>query len=548
MKLVPGTTVKKEFRARRKLVDLLAGVVWLTSWATAHAQRPSTPPSGQFEWRFSLKQNQVAPSNITAQNICFKRHRFQIDAEDLPPFMRLLGPPTFTVNPHNQYSVPVEFDSTGLKAGQSEGLVTIKCVTCPREKGCAQDRQLLHIHMTVLATEPEMTGTRSAEHGPPAVGTSRPSRSFVPGRVLMVIPLGSSETMADTAKEIARRHGLVPVEVHPLISISAGLVVFAITDGTDVLTKVAELGANAQPDWLYRAEAHDTDLYAQLQYGPKLIRADRLHGSVTGEGIKVTLVDTGLDGNHPALRGKVLEQIDMTGKGFTPDTHGTLLAGIVAAEPNNGIGISGVAPRTEILAVKACQPQAPQAVEAECWSLTLARGLDFAIQKAARVINLSLGGPKDMLVTRLVDEAVNRGSVVVAAAGNDGPRGQPSFPAALPNVIAVTAVDAQEQLYAEATQGDFIDLAAPGVEILSTGPGNKFLVSSGTSLATAFVTGTVALALQQHPGLSPQAVQALLEQTAKDLGPPGKDPQFGSGLVDACKAVAQLNGDQNLCR
>ncbi len=114
--------------------------------------------------------------------------------------------------------------------------------------------------------------------------------------------------------------------------------------------------------------------YAQLQYGPKLIRADRLHGSVNGEGIKVTLVDTGLDGNHPALKGKVLEQIDMTGKGFTPDTHGTLLAGIVAAEPNNGIGISGVAPRTEILAVKACQPQAPQAVEAECWSLTLAKG------------------------------------------------------------------------------------------------------------------------------------------------------------------------------
>ena len=115
-------------------------------------------------------------------------------------------------------------------------------------------------------------------------------------------------------------------------------------------------------------------------------------------------------------------------------------------------------------------------------------------------------------------------------------------------MLAVTAVDAKEQLYPGASRGSFIDLAAPGVEIISTGPGGKLLVASGTSLAAAFVTGTVALVLEQQPRISPAALQSLLEHTAKDLGPAGKDPQFGSGLVDACRAIAQLKGDPRLCR
>jgi subtilisin family serine protease len=109
-------------------------------------------------------------------------------------------------------------------------------------------------------------------------------------------------------------------------------------------------------------------------------------------------------------------------------------------------------------------------------------------------------------------------------------------------------VDSKNRLYSSATQGNFISLAAPGVEIISTSPGGKLLVSSGTSLATAFVSGTAALALQQQSRLSPRALQTLLERTAQDLGPPGKDPQFGNGLVNACRAVAELKHDSKLCR
>lgn len=542
------TTVKRECGTTRELATLLVGILWLTPWATARPQRPA---GGDFEWRFSLKQNQVAPSNITARNSCFKRHRFQVELQNLP-FMRLLDSPTFSVNPRNQYSLRVEFDSTGFAAGEYQGAVLIKCATCRGEKGCTQDFQRLNVYMTIVAPEQAAALTKSGETKP-AANRQRPG-AFVPNRVLALIAPASPQAMAATAQELAAAYGLTLIEVYPLVSTNDGLVAFGVPGGTDVLGIVAGLKADhrvraAQPDFVYETAVQNNDSLVRLQYGPRLIRADRLPPSPAGEGIKIAVIDTGIDTTDAELKGKVSELVDRTGNGFTPDIHGTMLAGIIAAEPGKDVGISGVAPRSQLLAIKACQPVSAQAIEAQCWSLTLAKGLDFAIQKGARIINLSVGGPQqDKLLTRLVGEAVHRGCVVVAAAGNNGPRGQPSFPAALAGVIAVTAVDVAENLYPDATRGEYISLAAPGVEIVSTGPGNTFVVSSGTSLAAAFVTGTAALLLQQQPGMSSQAVQALLEHTAKDLGPPGKDPQFGSGLVDACQAIAQLTGGRNLCR
>ncbi len=274
----------------------------------------------------------------------------------------------------------------------------------------------------------------------------------------------------------------------------------------------------------------------------------RLRGHASGRGVTVALVDTGLDADHARIKSRILEAVDVTGKTFTPDLHGTLLAGIIAAEASDDSGSGGIAPGAQLLAVKACHPDAPRAMEAQCWSLALAKGMDLAIQKGARVINLAIAGPKDRLLPRLVDVAVSRGSFVVAAAGNDGPAGLPAFPAALDNVAAATAVDAHERLYPRATRGSFVDLSAPGVEILSTAPGGKYLVSSGTSLAAAHVAGAAALLLELWPRLTPFELQSLLEETAKDLGLPGKDPLFGSGLVDVCRAAAKLNSGATLCR
>jgi subtilisin family serine protease len=163
-------------------------------------------------------------------------------------------------------------------------------------------------------------------------------------------------------------------------------------------------------------------------------------------------------------------------------------------------------------------------------------------------MNLSIGGPEDKLLARLVDNATRKGIIVVSAAGNDGPNGKPSFPAAFDNVIAVTAVDAASHIYSHATTGSFVDLAAPGVDIVSTGPGGRAQMFSGTSAATAFGTGAVALLLRERSNLTPSELNTLLRDTATDLGPVGPDTQFGYGLLNVCQALGKLTNRKINCR
>ena len=373
----------------------------------------------------------------------------------------------------------------------------------------------------------------------PSAPAAQPAPEFVVNRVLATIPLADLAAMQALAQAIAADHNLTLLAVNAIDSVNLGLVEYTILDGLDPLAKSAELAADArvessQPEFIYQT----TSKQEQLYYGPKLIRAGNLPATVTGKGVRVALIDTGVDTGRSELKGKVQEAVDMTGKGLSADVHGTMLAGIIAADRDSGIG---VAPNVVLLAIKACQANRPQRIEGTCWSSTLTRGIDFANTKAAQVINLSVGGPQDKLVSRLVEEAVKRHISVVAAAGNDGAKGQPRYPAALDNVIAVTAIDAARQLYQQATRGKFIDVAAPGVEIVSIGPGTRSPISSGTSFAAAFVTGTIAVLLEQRGSLTPQDMQAVLEKAAQDLGAPGKDEEFGSGLVDACRAIAQVD-------
>jgi subtilisin family serine protease len=242
----------------------------------------------------------------------------------------------------------------------------------------------------------------------------------------------------------------------------------------------------------------------------------------------------------------VAEYSDVTGTGWTPDVHGSLVAGIIAADSSSGTG--GIAPGAKLIAVKSCVAQSSSSAAARCWSSTLARGIDLATQKNVRILNLSVGGPEDKLLSRMVDAAMKKGIAVVSAAGNDGPGGKPSYPAAFKGVIAVTAVDANERLYPQATRGSYVGLAAPGVDVVSTGPGGRRQVFSGTSAAAAFASGAVALLLQQRPSLSPQDLQNLLQQTARPLGPATPDASFGYGLLDVCRAMVKLTNRQSTCR
>jgi subtilisin family serine protease len=237
----------------------------------------------------------------------------------------------------------------------------------------------------------------------------------------------------------------------------------------------------------------------------------------------------------------------VTGTGWTPDAHGTLVAGVIAAEALETAGTGGVAPGAQVVAVKSCVALSWRRAEARCWSSTLARGIDLAAGKSVRVMNLSVGGPEDRLLASMVGAAARKGIIVVSAAGNDGPLGKPSYPAAFDNVIAVTAVDAARRLYAQATRGSFVDLAAPGVDILSNGPGGRAQLFSGTSAATAFASGAVARLLQQR-SLTQAELEALLRDTATDLGLGGRDAEFGDGLINVCRALVSLSGRKLDCR
>ncbi|MCW9054145.1 MAG: S8 family serine peptidase, partial [Motiliproteus sp.] len=235
------------------------------------------------------------------------------------------------------------------------------------------------------------------------------------------------------------------------------------------------------------------------------------------------------------------------GRGYSADGHGTAVAAIIAAARNNGVGAAGIAPGVEISSYKACHPRRPGGMSAQCWSSSIVKALDEAISENIPLINMSLGGPPSPLLQRMLEVAEQRGLMVFAAAGNGGANASPVYPAALPQSLAVTAVDTDRQLYRMANRGSYINVAAPGVDIITAGPEGGQPILSGTSMATAHATGVAALLMQANPEMTATEVAAILESTSEDLGAEGIDSEFGSGLLNACQGASQVADVSGLC-
>jgi len=254
------------------------------------------------------------------------------------------------------------------------------------------------------------------------------------------------------------------------------------------------------------------------------------------------VVDTGVDVNHPALRGHIARTANFVEGGetsFSRDRHGTAVAGIIGARSPEGEGILGIAPDAEIVAAKACWYADRRTAKALCSSWTLAKAIDFAINAGTQVLNLSLSGPADALLGRLLIAADARGIVVVAAAAEETP--DAGFPAMLPPVIAVVASDAKGQVQAPEWLDHKQAIAAPGVDILTTTPHGSYDFLSGSSLAAAHVTGVVALLLEQRPKLAPSEIRELLRLTVHPvMVKSGASAPAALGLVDACAALSKL--------
>ncbi len=230
-----------------------------------------------------------------------------------------------------------------------------------------------------------------------------------------------------------------------------------------------------------------------------------------------------------------MEEFDAVGRHETPHAHGTGMAGAIAARRQ----LMGVAPGARIFAVHAFSTEARESAQAT--TKHILAGLDYAIKKGARVINMSFAGPYDPLLALAMKNAREKGVVLIAAAGNAGPKSPPLYPAADPNVIAVTATDQNDKLFAQANQGPHVAVAAPGVEILEPAPSNTYQVTTGTSVAAAHVSGVAALLLERDPALDATSVHEILTLSAKRVGSTGRDDQLGWGLVDPAQALLDLD-------
>lgn len=350
----------------------------------------------------------------------------------------------------------------------------------------------------------------------------------------LVAEIDGTLTDAQT-DELARRHGLVRVESQnfPLIGATIGL--FRVTNNrpVDVVSRefAAEAGVRGvQFNMRYLLMQQKTSEGDPAQYAVAKLRLPQAHKLAHGMNVTIAVIDSGIDTRHPELANTISDSFDALGSKEGPHVHGTGIAGAIAAHSR----LMGSAPEARIIAIRAF---APSSTGAESSSYTIIKSLNYAVLHGAQIVNMSFAGPKDPLIERGLIATAERGVLMIAAAGNAGAKSPPLYPAANPNVIAVSGTDAQDRLFSASNRGVHISIAAPGTDVFLPAPDGKYQMTSGTSFSAAYVSGIAALILERNPALKPNDVRAILEKTARDLGAPGRDQLFGAGQADAFAAV-----------
>jgi hypothetical protein len=331
-------------------------------------------------------------------------------------------------------------------------------------------------------------------------------------------------------QSLAKTYGLGEVSAWPIPELGIHCVVFELPAGETPGAMLARLQRDhrvesAQPLNSFAAHASAyNDPYRQLQTNLDAMGVVAAHRWSRGAGVNVAIVDTGADTKHPDLAGRVVDQqnfVDADAASFQRDRHGTAIAGVIAADSDNRIGIIGIAPEARLHIYKSCWQIA--ATGASCNTFTLAKGLAAAITSRVQIVNLSLAGPSDPLLTRLVVRGQQRGIVFVGAAAPvvAGSADDNAFPTGIAGVLKVAASESNDAIDA---------LRAPGTDVLTLAPDGRYDFVSGNSLATASVTATAALLLSIDRNIGPQRLEQLLREPAR----------VASRGVNACAALARL--------
>ncbi len=364
--------------------------------------------------------------------------------------------------------------------------------------------------------------------------TKKPERTnFVKDEVVLLYPADKGGQI----NQITQKYNLKTASKSVLSSVNTGIVV-AKTNGQNPLRlsesiNNKEKSVEAATNNIYRpAITSFRNAYSMDETGVRVV-----HKTTKGKGITVCMVDTPIDIFHPSLSTAFIETLDLFDidpKNTVSMLHGTSVAGVLVSQ-NPFIGI---APKAKLYAVGAFRAEKSHPSSLKGSSSDVAKAIDACIQHKSDVINLSFTGGKDSLVEKMVKKAVEQGITVVAAAGNGGNWGSTIYPALIPGVLTATAIDENQKLFNMADKGNFIDYAAPGVDILTIAPDGKYKLATGTSISSAHVSGIVALLLSQKGS---KKISKALTETAVDLGKPGRDPEFGDGLINASRALTVIN-------
>jgi hypothetical protein len=276
-----------------------------------------------------------------------------------------------------------------------------------------------------------------------------------------------------------------------------------------------------------------------------------LEGSVPrqcGMPMTIGMVDTAINPDHESLAGGSIEMLDAVPQSYrerglaaSGRGHGTAVAALLIGSAQSRT--PGLLPNHKLVAVDAFH-RAGQDERSDVY--TLVRALDMLAERGAKVINVSLAGPANNLLEEAVKRLTEKGITIVAAAGNNGPKAAPAYPAGYPGVLAVTAVDTGKNVFRRANQGEYIDFAAPGVDIWTAASVRGGKPKTGTSFAVPFITAAAALAIASDPDAGSEEIIAALAPHAEDLGPEGSDPVYGRGLVKVgalCQSEVTAAGD-----
>lgn len=391
--------------------------------------------------------------------------------------------------------------------------------------GCASQPEIL---------SPEEAYTRNVLFTVPVSGSSLPTSAVASS----FAGTGSGGSPQNIIQAVLKFHGLTKVSQFSLHTLNVEAVVADIGPEKDLQDVVNALAKDKRVESVqtvkpYKLLAYN-DPYFELQATVNGDRIDAIHRSSTGKNVTVGIIDSGVDRQHPELAERIVYTRNLVTHdqdAFDRDEHGTAVAGIIASAANNDVGIVGVAPDVGLMVFKACR-QEETTRRTSCDSVSIIKALSDALVQQPDILNMSLAGPVDEVIARLLRRAHDRGMILIAAV-NETVGEEDSFPANLPEVIPVSTA------IGELSELGWV-IRAPGTDMLTTAPGATYGFKSGSSMASAYVSGIVALMKERDPALTGDRAQYYLRTTSRS-------DESDRPVVDMCAALRETPGAQVHC-